>query len=417
MIYLYRFIYLILKTTALVLRPFLNQKNQKWVLLRSEFLTPKWHALALRQSVWIHASSGEIEYAKPLIRDIKKQSPTTSIVVTYSSESAEKLFENIRDSVDFFIPLPWDDVYSTRYLIKKLNPQILLFSRTDLWPELIYQANDLQIPTGVISYFPKISFSSKIILKNLLSKLSFISCVDQKTQTQIEDLNLAPLPIIVTQGDARFDQAFTRLEKKSQIQFKPNQSTICMGSTWPEDEAHLFPLFLTLRAANNRLILSPHDVSPENIARLSLELKKLKIAYSLLSELNLEKELDIPFLLVDRIGYLADLYRFSTIAFVGGSFKSRVHSVMEPLCCGLPVITGPLMKNNPEALKYSAAEPFNFVTICQNSTQIAETILLLKEKNRVEQKNQIQTEMLKNKGAPKNILQFILSTVLKKSNF
>jgi 3-deoxy-D-manno-octulosonic-acid transferase len=53
---------------------------------------------------------------------------------------------------------------------------------------------------------------------------------------------------------------------------------------------------------------------------------------------------------VDQTGILAELYTQAQFAFVGGSFKKTVHSVMEPLAAGCVTFVGPKHQNNREAL-------------------------------------------------------------------
>ena len=54
-------------------------------------------------------------------------------------------------------------------------------------------------------------------------------------------------------------------------------------------------------------------------------------------------------LIMDRVGLLAELYRYSSITFVGGSFKSRVHNVLEPAAYANAILVGPLIQNSFEA--------------------------------------------------------------------
>jgi 3-deoxy-D-manno-octulosonic-acid transferase len=61
---------------------------------------------------------------------------------------------------------------------------------------------------------------------------------------------------------------------------------------------------------------------------------------------------DQQIMLVDEIGRLQELYLWGHCAFVGGSFKDKVHSVMEPLAAGCPVVIGPYHLNNREALHF-----------------------------------------------------------------
>src|SRR5688500_13952813 len=56
---------------------------------------------------WIHAASAEIEDARPVIRELKKQRPDVPILVTYSSPSAKKILSGLQE-VDVWAALPWD---------------------------------------------------------------------------------------------------------------------------------------------------------------------------------------------------------------------------------------------------------------------------------------------------------------------
>ena len=62
----------------------------------------------------------------------------------------------------------------------------------------------------------------------------------------------------------------------------------------------------------------------------------------------------VALLSVDTVGDLFSLYTWAQVAFVGGSFKARVHSVMEPLCAQVPVLVGPYFHNSAEAQKFSS---------------------------------------------------------------
>ena len=57
-------------------------------------------------------------------------------------------------------------------------------------------------------------------------------------------------------------------------------------------------------------------------------------------------------LIIDQIGILADLYKWADWALIGGSFKGKVHSVMEALSQGCYTFVGPFHGNNREALEF-----------------------------------------------------------------
>lgn len=397
MIYLYRLLYFILKTWVGIFHAFLPEKFDSWIELRHRKPLLK---KDFKNTYWFHAASGEIEYCKPVIRLLKANNPEAQIVVTYSSPSAEKLFHNIKPLVDAFIPLCWDSPHQIAALIEQLNPRTLIFSRTDLWPELIYQAKLKNIKTGVISFNPSFHFLSRIILKFVLPQLDFISCVDSKIKFDLE--SLTQHKAISVDGDTRYDQVFYRLSQNSKLELKSSSKIFICGSTWPEDETELIKCLPQLvKNEQFKIILSPHEVQNQYILRIEKELDQIGLSHQRLSK---EKDLhDIHFtqdvFIIDQIGYLADAYRFADVAFVGGSYKEKIHSVMEPLCCGLPVVTGPYFKNNPEAVKYHNRYVFSALS----SIELVEKLRLLMNVTKAE----IRNEMKKNQNASERVLKLI----------
>jgi 3-deoxy-D-manno-octulosonic-acid transferase len=406
MIFLYRFFYTLAKTLISLLYPFLGENLQKWIQLR-RFKADQTHNF--KNTYWFHAASGEIEYCKSVIRLLRAEQPEAQIVVTYTSPSAEKLFKNIASAINQFIPLTWDQPSAVNELLDYINPALLIFSRTDLWPELITQAKKRNIKMGLISYNPRFGFLSPLTQGYLLPKFDFISCLSDETRKRLQtSFNLKNISV---DGDPRFDQVFFRLQQPSVLQIKSPSPIMVWGSTWPEDEDVLFQCIQPLLSKGLKIILSPHEVSQGHIETVLQRLIQNQLSYQLLSvekdEQNISFTADV--LVIDKIGYLADAYRFGVLAFVGGSFKEKIHSVMEPLCSGLVVLTGPFYKNNPEAALYqnkyvfSVETPEELISLCQHYTH--------------ENNLDIAAEMQKNLNASQRILKIISNTLLKKQDF
>ncbi len=402
MLTFYRIIYYILSQLAKVLFPVLPQHLKNWIQLKNQQVQIT-QTLQSGKRVLFHAASGEIEYVKSIIRELKLISPDLNIFVSYSSPSAEKLFSNIADAVTQFLPLPWDTPQQTLSFLENVNPDLIIFSRTDFWPELIHQAHQKNIPLIAVSVFTQFGFLKSYWLKFVLSRFEFISAVSEAVAVNLSQLLPRSVRILYL-ADTRFDQVLHRLSQPSRFEVKSSTQIIVFGSTWPEDEVVLMKCLPELFALNYKIVWCPHDVSPQRI----LNLKSQVSAFScdLFSEQHSPYAFEKQILILDQVGFLADIYRYSQIAFVGGSFKAKVHSVMEPLCAGNSVLVGPYYKNNPEAVDFLKTEivqsvqtPSDFVTAVitnQNRFQKSEICELTKTKSGATEKTvQIILDLLK----------------------
>ena len=351
--------------------------------------------------LWIHSASGEFEYAKPVIRELKKKF-SYPILVTYFSPSYRKAIENFK-GVDVSLPLPLDFPNSMSSLISELKPMILLIARTDLWPEMLYQCRRKNIPCFLFSATcsspssPPSSFLSspfnyfkswflpliKIYHFWIYSFLDGIFCVSKKDQKNFQKRGV-PVEKILIIGDTRFDQVRERLEHsnflqiESERQKKTNSEVplLVAGSTWKEDEEILMEACSSfLRNHKLKLMIAPHEPHTQSLEALIKRIKTFKLEYVKYSELNqLENHLKLSvgnfsgldhlnsiflslwdgkkILILDKLGILSEIYLLSNLSFIGGSFRRSVHSVMEPLAGGSLVLVGPHHKNNREALDF-----------------------------------------------------------------
>lgn len=336
-----------------------SKKTKNWIRLRSHFKDNFYkaslsnntqnHLSDSRKKLWFHASSGEIEYIKAVIRELRKQNSPLVIVVTYSSPSAPALFKNIQNEVDEFIPLGWDTKNDNLLLIKYIKPDLVVFSRTDFWPNLIFQLQLLNISAIALSLYPKSSHLSLKWLSFVTQSFKLLTTVNEETTQLLKKYTAVP---VLTVNDTRFDQVFFRLNEKQSI-YPENQSRlIVFGSTWPKDEAVLIEATQALIENGYKIIWAPHE--PNHALPLQKKLEKILVnkkplKVQLFSANQNMNDLE-QILLVDQVGYLAELYKLSSLAFVGGSFVAKVHSVMEPLCAQNIVFVGPYHQNNPEAL-------------------------------------------------------------------
>jgi 3-deoxy-D-manno-octulosonic-acid transferase len=123
------------------------------------------------------------------------------------------------------------------------------------------------------------------------------------------------------------------------------------------------------------LIVAPHEPTPRRLGEIDASLARNGIAYTLLSEIGDEGSIETPAVVADGIGYLAELYRSGYFAYVGGSFTTGVHNVMEPAVLELPVLFGPRIDNSYEAGKLVELGSGRTVTTAEEFAMEAEMLL------------------------------------------
>jgi len=103
-----------------------------------------------RPLVWFHAPSvGEGLQALPIIELLRARRPEVQIVYTYYSPSAEQFARSVK--ADFSDFLPFDTVAHAAAIVSAIRPDLLVFSKLDIWPALTERAAAAGVSIGVIS--------------------------------------------------------------------------------------------------------------------------------------------------------------------------------------------------------------------------------------------------------------------------
>src|SRR5881394_3976918 len=105
---------------------------------------------AARPLLWMHAPSvGEGLQARPVLALMRARRPDMQLAYTFFSPSAEEFSRSL--DVDFRDYLPFDSAGDMRVALDALQPAALVFSKLDVWPELVRQTSRRRIPIGMIS--------------------------------------------------------------------------------------------------------------------------------------------------------------------------------------------------------------------------------------------------------------------------
>jgi 3-deoxy-D-manno-octulosonic-acid transferase len=409
---LYRIIYFIV---VRLLLPVLHSANSKVSRgykhrLKKNGIYPWLIPPAGTRPLWIHCASGEFEYALPVIREIKKQAPEQKILVSYFTPTyADRM--KAEPLVDFVVPSPWDEPSVIKEFIAHHQPKALLFARTDVWFEMSRQCHKYNIPVIVFS----MTFQKKInlMLQTFLRwRWQFVDQFWVVSPADSDPLKaLLPLASVHTVGDSRYDQCLYRLSLNKKIPFaiEPNTlitKTILAGSIWPEDEAVLVPTIAQLKLPTKsfRWILVPHETTESHLAQLEKRLTENNLEFVRASQITSWNGSQV--LIVDKVGFLAELYRHADMSFIGGSFRKQVHSVMESLACGCLTFVGPFYKNNREAMEFLSPEQ-----IIHSTQELVEGLQRGSTSWSNEQREHLAARVLQKSGSSHRITSQILKII------
>lgn len=293
--------------------------------------------------VLFHCSSlGEYESIKYFISIYKEKNKNSSIFLSAFSPSLQR--HNIDfNFVDYFFYLPIDLNKNAKKIISLINPKKVFFVKKEIWFNYIFEISKRKIPLYLISgKFKKkdIIFSSNWMI-NHLKMFDFIFTNDHESNDVLKSKNINNY---IFSGDTRFDSISNNnmgnINLKRINDFCGDKDIIVFGSIYRED-LRLVEDFIIKNNSYIYLIAFHNDCKKNN------EIIK-KYDYINYSDSHQNKA---NIMIIDEFGILKNLYKFAKIVYVGGGFNKGVHSILEPIFFGNPVIFGPKYKNFNEAKK------------------------------------------------------------------
>ncbi len=320
-------------------------------------------------TIWVHAASmGEFEQAKPLIEMIKSYNPELKVVVSFFSPSGYNNQKNYRYA-DYILYLPLDTKRNAQEFISRINPNIAIFVRYEIWHNYLLELNKNNIPTYLICATKpsnKLMYENPIIKSFTRLNYSSFSKIYTVGEEHTDFFKaLAITTEIKTTADIRFDRILSIIgEARNQPIipreiFSEEDLVLVAGSTWEPDEDLILNGWNMLAGEQKqkiRLVFVPHEPTEKHLGLLLSKLSNYILLSQLEEKLNnnspteLKKDLSGKILVVDSIGKLLRLYAAADIAYIGGAFGVGVHSVAEPAGYSLPLATGPRYINSPDAI-------------------------------------------------------------------
>ncbi|MEJ6793362.1 MAG: glycosyltransferase N-terminal domain-containing protein [Lacinutrix sp.] len=395
----------ILKIVALF-----NTKIKLGVIGREEtFKKLKATIKAKDKTLWFHcASLGEYEQGLPVFTELRKDYPNHKIVLSFFSPSGYEIRKNA-PFADIVVYIPLDTKTNAKRFIDSINPELTVFVKYEIWPNILNELKKRQLKAVLISaVFRENQSFFKWYGKHTKSALFAFEHIF--TQNKASKLLLEKIGYnnASVSGDTRFDRVSNQLSQNNTLEFvsefKGDNLCVVIGSSWPEDEKLIVNYINTLADKATKFIIAPHNIKKNQIEALKRSISSSSLLFSEKESKNIS---NYNVLILDTIGLLTKVYNYADIAYVGGALGiTGLHNTLEAAVFGVPIIIG----NNHEKFQEAQAMINNKGMLSISSQEELNTALnqfIENKEKRIEYGLNNYNYITKNKGAVVQILKFL----------
>jgi 3-deoxy-D-manno-octulosonic-acid transferase len=325
-----------------------------------------------RPTLWLHAVSvGEFLAARTLIEQLRGVFAGWRIVVSTTTLTGQLLAQKDAGRLfdcAFYFPFDW--TFSVRRALDRVRPRAVVIVETELWPNFVRQCDKrgvvLVLANGRIS---QRSFSgyrrAKRFIGRVVAGFSLLVMQSEDDARRIRLLG-APDPRVRVCGNLKYDRELAEEPRSLEDLIAPSLAALVVaGSTAPGEEEIVLSALRQVRRhpglERTRLVIAPRH--PERFSEAAALIARSGFTFARRSELGSRAAVlgasaltrnDVrqpssllpDIVLLDSIGELGAVYRFATVAFVGGSLVPKGgHNIVEPAGFAKPIIIGPHTDN------------------------------------------------------------------------
>lgn len=308
-----------------------------------------------RPRVWLQAVSvGEMLAVGPILRAWHEAGVEIYLTTTTSTgdQVARERYAAWVAGVGYF-PIDWWPF--VRRAWRRIDPDVVVLTEGERWPELLHTAAQAGVP--VVSINARMSDRTYRRLRRLggwaprlMPGLVRVLAASPEDGARFKALGLPPERVSVT-GNIKLDVSVTESDRAACARYRVElglgaPTRVILGSsTWPGEEAALLAAWRAARTAGEdcRLLLVPrHAERREEIADL---LRAEGVRYHFRSRGPATGEVEVA--VADTTGELASLTPLAELVFVGKSLPPHHEgqTPVEAAALGRPVLFGPAMSN------------------------------------------------------------------------
>ena len=299
--------------------------------------------------VWVHgASVGEIVSVFPLLERIKHHGYAvllTSGTVTSARIAADRLPDGVLHQ---FVPL--DAPKFIKRFLDHWQPDLVLLTESELWPNLILQTAEMETPIVLIN--GRLSARSfgrwkkmKRTASALLERIDLLLAQEPDDAQRFAKLGAGR---VITTGNLKFDVQPPEADKKALAALQNalhQRPVILAASTHVGEEKAVIEAHRRLRQHKPGLITIIAPRHPQRGGAVA----DLAADYGLPAAMRSRGHLPdrgTEIYIADTIGEMGILYRIAPIVFMGGSLAKRGgQNPIEPAKLGAAILHGPYVSN------------------------------------------------------------------------
>ena len=385
-----------------------EQLQQECLERFGPFQTPK-----NLKAIWFHVVSvGETNAAQPLIEHYLKSGH--AVLVTNTTKTGQARAKSL------FLKAPYEHLFQAVYLpadqkklvqafYQKYQPKLLALVETEIWPNLIDQAQQFKVPCLLIN--ARLSEKSAkgygkvhALSQGMLSGLDQLLAQDQATLDRFLKLGMPENKSQVL-GSIKFDihapESF--IQQAEQLKQDWNLSArkiITIASTHAPEEQKLLTALQPYLRQHPEIVVILVPRHPERFDEVFQIAESLNLKTSRRS-LGESIQSHTQVYLADSMGEMWLWYALSQACFVGGSLNEPGggHNILEPIALNVPTVLGKNYFNFQTIVDEFVA--VDGVKVVNDAEQAAKVLIeLLNDHVAAEQLNQqAQQIMLKNTGS------------------
>ena len=304
-----------------------------------------------RRTLYVYFSNKEEIYSAVIETEIERLSDKMDEVASRDIDPELKVATliythlNAVKEADVCCYLPFDTMLNAKKFIRIAKPKMAFFIKYEFWQNYITELHRHNIPTySVASIFRPNQIFFRWYghkYRNVLKCFTHLFVQNQQSVNLLKRLDIDCATVV---GDTRMDRVLQIRQTAKSLplceafcqEVSANSHIIVAGSSWQPDEDILIDYFNN--HSEQHLILAPHVVSEQHLAEIESKLRRPSVRYS---KATAETAAQAHCLIIDCYGLLSSIYRYDTVAYVGGGFGAGIHNVPEAAVYGVPVIIGP----------------------------------------------------------------------------